>query len=157
MDADGLDINVANTRCPWDTSSKPSIALASIRILFVRLLLLSCFFFGNVAWQVAYVSPFRKEKQRVRMATRINYYLMIKWGSRRRSVGFTMGFLSFGLSSLCRMSACRFCCPNSDIMSPTCFGHVGDITRSYELDGGRIMSTNRGSKIQVWIHAQHHS
>jgi hypothetical protein len=39
------------------------------------------------------------------------------------------------LSQLCRMSACRFCCPNSDIlcrvgdMSPTCFGHVGDTTR----------------------------
>jgi hypothetical protein len=39
------------------------------------------------------------------------------------------------LSQLCRMSACRFCCPNSDIlcrvgdMSPTCFCHVGDTTR----------------------------
>ena len=40
------------------------------------------------------------------------------------------------LSQLCQMSACRFCCcPNSDIlcrvgnMLPTCFGHVGDMTR----------------------------
>ena len=77
-DADGLDINVANTRCQWDTSSKPSIALASVRILFVRLLLLSCFSFGNVARQGTNASPFQKEKQRVGMATRINYYSMIK-------------------------------------------------------------------------------
>ena len=95
-DADGLDINIANTRCQWDMSSKPSIALASVRIIFVRLLLLSCWPFWNVARQGTNASPLRKCQQRVGMATRINYYSMIKWGSRRWSDGFTMGFLSFG-------------------------------------------------------------
>ena len=39
------------------------------------------------------------------------------------------------LSQIYWMSACWFCCPNSDIlcrvgdMSPTCFGHVSDMTR----------------------------
>ena len=78
MDADGLDINIANTRCQWDTSSKPSIILASVRILFVRRMMLSCSPFWNLARQGAYASPLRKGEQRVGMATRISYYSMIK-------------------------------------------------------------------------------
>jgi hypothetical protein len=81
---------------PVGYMSKPSIALASVRILFVRLLLLSCWPFWNLARQGSNASPLRKCQQRVGMATRINYYSMIKWGSRRRSDGFTMGFLCFG-------------------------------------------------------------
>jgi hypothetical protein len=71
-------IVVVNMRRQLDTSSKPFIALASVMILFVRLLLLSCFSFGNVARQDTNASPFRKEKQRVVIATRIMYYSMIK-------------------------------------------------------------------------------
>ena len=93
-----MPLNFANTRCQWDTSSKPSNALASVRILFVRRMMLSCSPFWNLARQGAYASPLRKGEQRVGMATRINHYSMIKWGSRRRSDGFTMGFLSFGRS-----------------------------------------------------------
>jgi hypothetical protein len=47
--ADELELNVANTRRQWDTSSESSIMLDSDMTLFVRPLLLSCFFFGKVA------------------------------------------------------------------------------------------------------------
>ena len=72
--ADELDINVANTRRQWDTSSESSIMLDSDMTLFVRPLLLSCFSFGNVARQGTYESPSRKEKQPVGMATRIIHH-----------------------------------------------------------------------------------
>ena len=73
-----MDIVVVNMHRQLDTSSKPFIALASVMILFVRLLLLSCFSFGNVARQDTNASSFRKEKQRVVMATRIMHYSMKK-------------------------------------------------------------------------------
>jgi hypothetical protein len=71
-------LNIANTRCQWDTSSKPSIALSSVRILSVRRMMLSCLPFWNLARQGAYASPLQKGEQQVGMATRINHYSMIK-------------------------------------------------------------------------------
>jgi hypothetical protein len=47
--ADELELNIANTRRQWDTSSELSIMLDSDMTLFVHPLLLSCFFFGKVA------------------------------------------------------------------------------------------------------------
>ena len=53
------------------------------------------------------------------------------------------------LSQLCRMSACQFCSPNGDIlcrvddMLPTCFGHVGDMTRCRVSQGVQNDTTCR--------------
>ena len=96
-EADGLDIVGANMRRQLDKSSKPFIALASVMILFVRLLLLSCWPFWNLARQGTNASPLRKGQQRVVMATRIMHYSMKKWGFAAASVRPAMGFLSGGI------------------------------------------------------------
>ena len=96
-EADGLDIVGANMRRQLDKSSKPFIALASVMMLFVRLLLLSCWPFWNLARQGTNASPLRKGQQRVVMATRIMHYSMIKWGFAAASVRPAMGFLSGGI------------------------------------------------------------
>ena len=96
-EADGLDIVGANMRRQLDKSSKPFIALASVMILFVRLLLLSCWPFWNLARQGTNASPLRKGQQRVVMATRIMHYSMKKWGFAAASVRLAMGFWSGGI------------------------------------------------------------
>ena len=96
-EADGLDIVGANMRRQLDKSSKPFIALALVMILFVRLLLLSCWPFWNLARQGTNASPLRKGQQRVVMATRIMHYSMKKWGFAAASVRLAMGFWSGGI------------------------------------------------------------
>ena len=73
-----IGYNCCKYALPWDKLSKSSIALASVTILFVRLLFLSCWPFWNLAWQDTNASPRRKCQLRVGMATRIMHYLMIR-------------------------------------------------------------------------------
>jgi hypothetical protein len=61
----------------WISLPSPS-SLASVMILFVCLLLLSCWPFWNLARQGTNASPLRKGQQRVVMATRIMHYSMKK-------------------------------------------------------------------------------
>ena len=89
---------------------------------------------------------------------RFIFSLSIDWGGFvRRDAGSLLFFISrmsqprksgprWQLSSTCRMSACRFCCPNGDIlcrvgdMSRHVAGHVAD-TRKCRV--GRVSKTTR--------------
>ena len=56
------------------------------------------------------------------------------------------------LSSTCRMSACRFCCPNGDILC-----RVGDMLRhvaGHVADTRKVMSAGCPKRHDIWRHVE---